>query len=53
MRRVARVAGMMLVLLVSMLSVSGCNGGSVGVGMSVGVPVGTRGHMSVSANRWL
>jgi hypothetical protein len=50
MSRVVRVAGM-LALLVSMLSVNGC-GGSVGVGMSVGVPVGTHGYMSVGASRW-
>jgi hypothetical protein len=51
MRRVFRIAGV-LALLVSMLSVNGCGGGSVGVGMSVGVPVGTRGYMSVGATRW-
>jgi hypothetical protein len=50
MRRVVRVAGM-LALWVSMLSVTGC-GGTVGVGMSVGVPVGTHGYMSVGASRW-
>jgi hypothetical protein len=51
MRRVVRIAAM-LALMVSMFSVNGCNGGSVGVGMSVGVPVGTRGYMSVGASRW-
>jgi hypothetical protein len=50
MRRVLRVAGM-LALLVSMLSVNGC-AGPVGVGMSVGVPVGPHGYMSVGASRW-
>jgi len=50
MRRVVRVAGM-LVLVVSMLSVNGC-GGPVGVGMSVGVPVGSHGFMSVGASSW-
>ena len=50
MRRVLRVAGM-IALLVSVLSVNGC-GGSVGVGMSVGVPVGNHGFMSVGASRW-
>jgi len=50
MRRVVRVAGM-LVLVVLMLSVNGC-AGAVGVGMSVGVPVGTHGYMSVGASRW-
>jgi hypothetical protein len=51
MRRVIRLVGM-LALLVSTLSVNGCGGGAVGVGMSVGVPVGTRGYMSVGASRW-
>ena len=50
MRRVVRVAGI-LALLVSMFSVNGC-GGTVGVGMSVGVPVGTHGYMSVGTSRW-
>jgi hypothetical protein len=50
MRRVVRVAGM-LALVVSMLSLSGC-AGTVGVGLSVGVPVGTHGYMTVGASRW-
>ena len=33
------------------LSLSGCNT-SVGVGLSVGVPVGSHGHVSVGASRW-
>jgi len=52
MHRVVRVAGM-LALVLSMLSVNGCGAGTVGVGMSVGVPVGTHGYMRVGANRWL
>jgi hypothetical protein len=50
MHRVVRVAGM-LVLVVSMFAANGCSG-PVGVGMSVGVPVGTHGYMSVGASRW-
>jgi len=50
MRRVVRVAGM-LAIVVSLLTANGC-GGLVGVGMSVGVPVGTHGYMSVGASRW-
>jgi hypothetical protein len=50
MRRAVRFTGMLL-LVVSMLSANGC-GGSVGIGMSVGVPVGTHGYMSVGASRW-
>lgn len=50
MRRVLRMAAV-IALMVSLLSVNGC-GGSVGVGMSVGVPVGNHGFMSVGASRW-
>lgn len=50
MRRVVRATGT-LVLLVLVLSANGC-GGPVGVGMSVGVPVGNHGFMSVGASRW-
>jgi len=50
MRRVIRVTGM-LVLVFLMLSVNGC-GGTVGVGMSVGAPVGSHGFMSVGASSW-
>jgi hypothetical protein len=50
MRRAIRVTGI-LALVLSMLSVNGC-AGTVGVGMSVGVPVGTHGYMSVGTSRW-
>jgi len=33
------------------LGLSGCNT-SVGVGVSVGVPVGSHGHVSIGASRW-
>ncbi|MEM1079971.1 MAG: hypothetical protein AAGH65_00165 [Pseudomonadota bacterium] len=39
-----------LILLVSLL-LGGCSG-SVGVGMSVGVPIGSHGYMSVGSSRW-
>jgi hypothetical protein len=38
--------------LLATLALSGCNA-NVGIGMSVGVPVGNNGRMSVSAGRWL
>ena len=38
-------------LLVSMLSIAGCSG-NVGVGVSVGVPVGNYGYMSIGTSRW-
>ena len=43
-----------LVLLLGLccLMLAGCSG-NVGVGMSVGVPVGSNGHMRVSGHRWL
>ena len=33
------------------LMLGGCNT-SVGVGVSVGVPVGNHGHVSIGASRW-
>jgi hypothetical protein len=50
MRRAIRFAGV-LALLVSMLAIAGCSG-NVGVGISVGVPVGNYGYMSVGTSRW-
>ena len=40
-------------MLLSSLALTGCSG-NVGVGMSVGVPVGNNGYVSVcaSSNRW-
>ena len=50
MRRTIRIGGL-LALLVSMLSLAGCSG-NVGVGVSVGVPVGNYGYMSIGTSRW-
>lgn len=41
---------MVLVLLLCLL-LAGCSG-NVGIGMSVGVPVGNHGYMSVGTGRW-
>ena len=38
--------------LLATLVLSGCNA-RVGVGMSVGVPIGSNAHMSLSTGRWL
>ena len=38
-------------LFVISLMLGGCNT-SVGVGVSVGVPVGSHGHVSIGASRW-
>lgn len=40
-----------LLLALTMLSLTGCSG-NVGVGVSVGVPVGSHGYMSVGGSRW-
>ena len=39
-------------LLATALLLTGCSG-NVGVGMSVGVPIGNHGYMSVGGGRWL
>ena len=38
-------------LVVIGLMLGGCNA-NVGVGVSVGVPVGNHGHVSIGASRW-
>jgi len=50
MHKANRIAWLIVVLLTS-LSLAGCNG-NVGVGVSVGVPVGNHGHVSVGGTRW-
>ncbi len=50
MRRVKRITGVMAVLMVSLVLAS-CDG-NVGVGVSVGVPIGNHGYMSVGGTRW-
>ena len=51
MRRLRRLAGLSLLVL-GALYLSSCSG-NVGVGMSVGVPIGDHGYMSVGGGRWL
>ena len=50
MRKAIRTTAIIALLLTS-LSLAGCSG-NVGVGVSVGVPIGNHGHMSVGATRW-
>jgi len=50
MRKGIRLAGV-AALMVTMLVIAGCSG-NVGVGISVGVPVGNYGYMSVGTTRW-
>ncbi|MFT5500654.1 MAG: putative small secreted protein [Woeseiaceae bacterium] len=50
MQRARRLVAVMALLLVS-VSLAGCDG-NVGVGVSVGVPVGSHGYMSVGGTRW-
>ena len=49
-RKAARI-GAVVALMVTMLAIAGCSG-NVGVGVSVGVPVGNYGYMSVGTTRW-
>ncbi len=41
-----------VVLLFSCLTLTGCKA-NVGVGMSVGVPIGDHGYISIGSGRWL
>ncbi len=50
MRRISRLAAAASLVIAALL-LSGC-AGNVGVGVSVGVPVGNHGYMSVGASRW-
>lgn len=45
-------AVMVLLLSLCCLMLAGCDG-NVGVGMSVGVPVGSNGYVSLGGHRWL
>ena len=51
MKRKTRRIGIALLALACLL-LSGCSG-NVGVGVSVGVPVGNHGYISVGGSRWL
>lgn len=48
----ARRIGLLAGLLLATLSLAGCSG-NVGIGMSVGVPIGNHGYMSVGGSRWM
>lgn len=50
MNKTNRIVALVAVLLTT-LSLAGCNG-NVGVGVSVGVPVGSHGRVSVGGSRW-
>ncbi len=50
MRRANRIIAVIALVLTS-LSLAGCSG-NVGVGVSVGVPVGNHGYVSVGGTRW-
>ncbi len=50
MKRKARHFGLALLFLLTLL-LTGCSG-NVGVGLSVGVPVGSHGYMSLGTSRW-
>lgn len=40
-----------MVLVSTLLLLGGCSG-NVGVGLSVGVPIGNHGYMSLGTSRW-
>jgi predicted small secreted protein len=42
---------LILILALACLQLGGCSG-NVGVGVSVGVPVGNHGYISVGGHRW-
>ena len=42
---------LMTFLLVTTLMIAGCDG-NVGVGVSVGIPIGDHGHLSVGSGRY-
>jgi predicted small secreted protein len=50
MRKANRIISVIAILLTS-LSLAGCDG-NVGVGVSVGVPVGSHGYARVGGTRW-
>jgi hypothetical protein len=50
MRRIVRTAAFAAVLLSAVL-LGGCSG-NVGVGLSVGIPIGDHGYVSVGSGRW-
>ena len=51
MKRIMRKL-LIVLLVLCCLMLAGCSG-NVGVGMSVGVPVGNHGYISVGGHRWL
>jgi len=42
---------LLILVLALMLPLAGCKG-NVGVGLSVGIPVGDHGYISVGGSRW-
>ena len=42
---------LLALLVCACLALTACSG-NVGVGMSVGVPIGDHGYMSIGGNRW-
>jgi hypothetical protein len=50
MNRTLRKIGLVALLATGLL-LAGCSG-NVGVGLSVGVPIGDHGYMSLGTNRW-
>jgi len=50
--RMRRFRVKLVTFLVASLFLAGCDA-NVGIGMSVGIPVGSHGYVSVGGGRWL
>jgi len=50
MRKAIRIAAA-LAVLVATVTLGGCSA-NVGVGLNVGVPIGSHGYMSIGTSRW-
>lgn len=48
---ILRGVAVILLVVALPLALSGCSG-NVGVGVNVGVPIGSHGYMSVGTSRW-
>ncbi|MEE4173394.1 MAG: hypothetical protein V2I57_04000 [Xanthomonadales bacterium] len=49
--RIIGKVGILACLVLICLALTGCSG-NIGVGMSVGVPIGDHGYISLGGNRW-
>jgi predicted small secreted protein len=52
MMKITRRMITLVAILLTSLTLASCSG-NVGIGMSIGVPIGNHGYMSVGGSRWL